>query len=44
VTRLHAAAALWSVGHATPADIIRTACDALAGGADGDALAMLAAL
>ncbi|WP_125805057.1 hypothetical protein [Actinoplanes sp. ATCC 53533] len=44
VTRLHDAAALWSTDHATPADVVRAACDVLADGADGDALAMLAAV
>lgn len=44
LAQLHDAAALWSAGHAEPAIVVQAACEALADGADGHALAMLAAV
>ncbi|MEV8504537.1 hypothetical protein AB0368_06850 [Actinoplanes sp. NPDC051475] len=42
LTRMHNAAALWSVGHVTAAELVDVACDLLIAGFDGLNLAMLA--
>jgi hypothetical protein len=43
-TELRNAAALWSVGYLSAADIVAVACDGLVAGLDGSALRMLAAV
>jgi len=43
-TELGNAAAMWSVGYLSAADVVRAACDGLVAGLDGSALRMLAAV
>jgi hypothetical protein len=42
LTRMRDAAALWSVGYVTAADVVDAACDLLVAGYDGPTLCMLA--
>ncbi|MFC4148012.1 hypothetical protein ACFO0M_17290 [Micromonospora mangrovi] len=44
LSRLQDAAVLWSVGEATPADVVKAACDCLVAGVDGPSLRILAGI
>jgi hypothetical protein len=44
LTKMRDAAALWSVGYETSAEVVEVACDLLVAGDDGRALCMLAAV